>query len=431
MSKSEWSDKCALVYDYGLFVEFAVTLAREGGFKKVFYFSPWKDAYPNIKGTMIGQGLPNLHRVRDLWDVEDEVDVWIFPDVGDGDLQHHLKRLGKLVWGTFYAEELELDRWQTKQWIKRSKLPLVPSERLVGMDALEDYLREHDNLWIKVSTFRGSVETWHHETWAISEKKLAVDREELGEAAYDMEFIVEDDLPDDEYVEIGYDGWNVHGQWPEMALLGYEIKGEALAGIVKPYADFPKPVVAINDKLAPVLKNYECAGGMSTELRVNEKQEAFLIDPCMRFGSPPGELGCEIWMNWPEIVWHAVHGEVVPPKPASKYGFELMLYSDWVSKNWSPVLVPADVRRYVKLAFSTRKRTDNVVPQMFKSTKIGAVIGLGDTLQDAIDHCLENREQIEGLQIESDLHAVEKVYETIKAGESHGINFFPEGEGPE
>lgn len=428
--KNEWADKTALVYDYGLFVEFAVTLAREGGFKRVFYYTPWKDAYPNIKGTLVGHGLPNLHRVRDLWDIEEEVDVWIFPDVGDGDLQHHLKRNGKLVWGTFYAEELELDRWQTKQWIKRVGLPLVPSERFTGLDALSDYLRDNDNKWVKISTFRGSMETWRHDTWAVSEKKMAVIREELGEAGQMMEFIVEDDLPSDEFVEIGYDGWNILGQWPSKAMLGYEIKGEALAGVVKPYVDFPKPVVKVNEKLTPVLENYECCGGMSTELRVDEQGNPFLVDPCMRFGSPPGEIGCELWQNWAEIIWSAVHGEVVEPVETARYGFELMLYSDWVSKNWAPVLVPEEYRRYVKLAFSTRIRHDNVVPQMFKSTKIGAVVGLGDTLQEAIDHCLENREEITGLEIDSDLQAVEKAYETIKEGESHGINFFPEGDGP-
>lgn len=429
MPKKEWQSKTALVYDYGLFVEFAVTLAREGGFKKVFYYSPWKDAYPNIKGTLIGQGLPNLHRVKDLWDVEDEVDVWVFPDVGDGDLQLHLQRLGYPVWGTFKSEEFELDRWATKQWIKKQGLPLVPTERILGVEALEQCLRERENLWIKVSTFRGSVETWHHDTWAVSEKKLAVMREELAEAGIDMEFIVEDSLPDEKFVEIGYDGWNIRGKWPEMAMLGYEIKGEALAGIVKPYVDFPKPVTLVNDKLAPALKEYGCQGGLSTELRVSESGKPYLIDPCMRFGSPPGELGCEMWKNWPEIVWAGAHGELATPEPAAKYGFELMIYSDWVSKNWAPVLSPPEYRRWVKLAFSTHLRHDNVVPQMFKSTKIGAVIGLGDTLQDAIDHCLENREQITGLEIQSDLHAIESVYETIDKGTKHQINFFPEGEG--
>lgn len=428
MSKSEWSSKCALVYDYGLFVEFAVTLARQ--FKKVYYFSPWKDAYPSRKSLTIGEGLhPNLHRVRDLWDVEDEVDVWVFPDVGDGDLQLHLKRLGYPVWGCFKGEELELFRWETKNWIKSVGLPLVPSTRFVGLDALEDYLRENDNLWVKVSTFRGSVETFHHETWALTEKKVAALREDIGELAHIMEFIIEEDLPDEGFVEIGYDGWNVHGDWPKTAMMGYEIKGEALAGVVKPYADFPKPVRLVNEKLSPALKEYGYCGNISTELRVDKNGQPFLIDPCARCGSPPGELMCELWENWAEIIWHAaVYGETVEPKPIAKYAFELMLYSDWVSKHWAPVLVPDDVRRYVKLAFSTRIRHDNVVPQLFKSTKIGAVIGFGDTLQDAIDHCLENNEQIEGLEIDRDLNAVEKAIDIIKEGEKHEINFFPEGE---
>lgn len=419
--KTPWSEKTLLCYDYGLFVEWAVVLARE--FKRVFYYTPWKDAYPNKRLATIGRGLPNLTRVTDLWDVEDQVDVWAFPDVGDGDLQEHLRRLGYLVWGSGKGEDFELDRWATKRWLKKVGLPVVPTEKVIGMDALEQLLKERENLWIKVSIFRGSVETWHHQTWATSERKMASIREDLGELGYDMEFIVEDDLGDDTHVEIGYDGWNIFGQWPTTSALGYEIKGEALAAIVKPYADFPKPVLAVNEKLAPVLKQYGYCGAISTELRVSEKGEPFLIDPCARFGSPPGELECELWTNWPEIVWEGVHGNVVDPKPAAKFGFELMLYSNWVSKHWAPIITDPENRKWVKLAFSAHLRHDNVIPQMFQSTKIGAVIGLGDTLDDAIDECVKHAEGITGLEVEYDLNAIDKARETIEQGESHQIDF--------
>lgn len=422
MIKAPWKSETWLVYDNGLFCEFAVTLAQQVG--KVYYYTPWKDAYPNMRPAIIGRGLPNLVRVRDMWDVEDEVDGWVFPDVGDGDLQLHLKRLGYKVWGSFKGEELELDRWGTKQWMKKIGLPMVPTERLIGLDKLEEYLKEHDDLWVKVSIFRGSMETWHHETWALSEKKMQALREDLGELAYIIECIVEQALPDEDYVEIGYDGWNILGQWPSKAMLGYEIKGEALAGIVKPYSQFPKPVRFVNEKIQGALRDYGYAGSISTELRVDKEGQPFLIDPCARMGSPPGELMCELWTNWAEIVWHGMRGEIVEPKPLAKFGFEMMLYSDWVSKHWAPVIVPEKYRRWVKLAFSTHIREDCVVPQMFKSTKIGAVLGFGDTLEDAIEHCLQNNEQISGLEIERDLHAVEKAHDVIKEGEKHQINFF-------
>ena len=53
--KTNLKDKVALFYDYGLFVELAVRLAKD--FKKVYYYCPWKSAFSKINGALVGTDL--------------------------------------------------------------------------------------------------------------------------------------------------------------------------------------------------------------------------------------------------------------------------------------------------------------------------------------------------------------------------------------
>src|SRR4029077_14457061 len=100
--------RTCLVWDNGLFIEMAVTLAKDFG--RVIYFAPWVSGYPRSNALRIGEGLPGVARVSSPWPYFDEVDLWVFPDVYDGPVQEFLVKQGKRVWGTRMGEELELDR---------------------------------------------------------------------------------------------------------------------------------------------------------------------------------------------------------------------------------------------------------------------------------------------------------------------------------
>lgn len=414
------SNKVALVADNGLFCSFAQTLAREYG--RVLYWTPWWSAFPKSNDRLIGSGLDGIERVNEFFDVVDQADIVIFPDVYMGDLQTWLESKGKRVWGGRYGEELELDRWGLKRFLKKVGLPVPPGKRMVGIDALRQYLKEKDNVWVKVSLVRGDFETRHSQSYRLIEPWLDYLEHKLGAKKFVEEFIVEDAI--EPAVEVGYDGYTVDGNWPETAIYGYEIKDTGYMGCVRPYQELPEPVREVNTKLAPALARYHYRGNFSTEIRYTPAKEPFLIDPCARLGSPPSEVYQELYSNWGEIMWGGAVGEMVEPKVVAKYAVEALIHSSWADKEWAPIYMEDDVRKWVKLRNHTRiAGKDYVVPQDVGLPEIGAVVGIGDSLIEAIQKCVEHAKQLEGFDIDIKLNALDEALVEIQKAEELGVTF--------
>lgn len=414
-------DKTVLVMDYGLFESTAVHLAKDFG--KVLYYVPWKGAYPGSNKLLIGEGLDEITRVRDFFDHVPEADLIFFPDLGDGDLQVHLRAHGKRVWGTGKGENLENFRWRTKELMKKLGMPTSPCKKITGIDALRRELVERDGekVWVKVSTMRADLETRSSEKYILSKPWIDDLQHRMGAKGPYMEFIVENDLPDAQ--EEGYDGWCIDGEFPSLAMLGYEIKGSGLVGRVMPYGQLPKTVRDVNSALAPTMKEYEYRGSWSSEIR-----DGILIDPCCRQPSPPSELYPEMYENFSECVWAGANGEIVEPIQKFKYGVEICIESDWSEKNWMPIYFPESVAPFVKLRnFTKFGDTYHVLP-MNEGPRVGAVIGVADTLLEACVQAMLNAKAVEGFHIEADTEAVGKGLKTVSDAQEKGVQFVDEGE---
>jgi hypothetical protein len=416
---TDLSSRRCLVWDYGLFESCAAKLGESFG--EVLYYVPWKGAYPGSNKLLIGEGVDNLTRVRDFFDHVDEADLIYFPDLGDGDLQVYLREKGKRVWGSGKGENLENFRWDTKLLMKKLGLPTAPAKLIVGIEALRDELKGRDNLWIKLSTFRADGETWHHLTWTLSEPRVAELEWRLGAKAPHTEFIVEDDIPNAQ--EEGYDGWNIDGGFPSLAMLGYEIKGSGLIGRVMPYEKLPDTVKLVNKKLGPEMKRLGYRGNFSSELR-----NGVLIDPCCRTPSPPGELYPEMYENYAECVWEGADGNLIDPIQKWKYGVEICVESDWSEKNWMAIHFPKEIEPFVKLRNYTKIDDVFYVLPMNEGPRVGAVIGLGNTLKEAVEQAITNAKQIEGFHIECDIESVSKGIKTITDAEESGTYFTDEND---
>jgi hypothetical protein len=169
------------------------------------------------------------------------------------------------------------------------------------------------------------------------------------------------------------------------------------------YDALPIEVRGVNDKLVPALRDYGYRGFFSTEIRVTRDHKAYVIDPCCRCGAPPHEIMLEIVENWADIIWHGSMGEIVEPIFAAKWGAELLLISDWADTNWLPVEFPASIRDRVKLRYLTMiEKKFYCVPQASAHPEIGAVVGLGDTMDDAIKDACSLAEQVKGFYL--DIH---------------------------
>lgn len=413
-------NKTVCVYDHGLFATWATKMTEYFG--RVLYFCPWKNAFPQSNLFMIGQGLPEVEHVVDFFDIIEETDVFLFPDVYDGDLQCHLRDLGKPVWGSAKGEELELYRWESKQLLKKLGLPVQPVARIIGLDNLREHLMENDKKYVKVSMLRGDMETFYHDNYELTEPRLDELEHRLGARKHQKEFIVEDAI--DPATEIGFDGYCIDGKFPSQAIQGYEVKDMAFIGVVKDYDELPEEVQIVNEKLSDVLRDYQYRGFFSTEIRVGKDKKPYLTDPCCRAGAPPNELHQEIISNWGEIIWGGANGEVIQPEFAARYGVETLIHSSWADKNWQAVMMPESVERWVKLRNLTKLNNKwYVAPQSVGLPEIGAVVAIDDDLLEAIAKLQSYIKQVKGYTIDHQIGHILDAIEVIKEGEKRGMKF--------
>lgn len=405
-------DRTICVYDHGLFVELAITLSKDFG--RVLYYAPWENGYPKSNTLRIGQGIKGIEAVASPWPYFDDIDLWVFPDVFEGGLQEHLAKMGKRVWGCRMGEELELDRVASKEHCRTLGIDIGPYAQVIGLDALRDYLKEHDDQWVKISATRGDMETFKSDNYDLIEPRLDELEHNLGAKKKVMEFIVEADIPD--AIEVGYDGYTIDGKFPKGAIVGVEVKDKAYVGRTMRYSQLPKEVRSVNDKLAPTLKAYGIRGFISTEIRTTNDGRAYLIDPCMRCGSPPNELS-QIWItNFADILWEGSEGIVIEPEFAAKYGAQILLLSDWADRNWQQVEFPESIRPHVKLRNMTVIDGEYyVIPQWTGMPEIGAVVAIGDSPQEAIDECKRMAEMVEGYSIEKPCNALDDALTDLNA----------------
>ena len=160
----------ALVVDHGLFTAFAERLAQE---MEVRYFVPFADRSLPIPGpAFLGERLEGVERVNNWEEHFMDVDLIVFPDVGFMYLAEYFRSLGLRVWAAGFGEKLEVQRWRAKETMKALGLPVGKAELVTGMPALRAYLEENDNVFVKISGFRGVAETFHSPSWKEAEPRV-------------------------------------------------------------------------------------------------------------------------------------------------------------------------------------------------------------------------------------------------------------------
>lgn len=421
-AKVDLSKLTVVCIDQGLFAESACKMAETFG--KVYYWVPAYSGFKKITKARIGYGMPGLELIDDVFQVPlDEVDIYCFFDVYFGWLLTHLRSLGKICWGPGQGEKLELDRGWAKDEMKKLGLPVGPWKRVKGMDALREYLRSGKDKYVKVSEFRGISETFFAPHYAFVEPKLDEMALELGPLGTITEFIVEDALPDK--IEMGIDAYNVDGAFPTELLSGVEIKDVGYAGIFKKMADFPKPLTHFNTVISPLLKSFGYRGPISTEVRFGKDMKGYMVDACCRQASPPSELYSEFYLNLDMIQWLGANGTIINPKPIAKYGAQALIHSSWASTHFQPVDIPKELKKYVKLKnpcfIDGRYYT---IPQKDDLVQIGAVIGFGETLDEAFDMVREVAKEIKGHYIDIKTDSFADVEKVIEEAAGYGITLF-------
>lgn len=412
------SSKTICVVDRGTFTSWASKMTEYFG--RVYLYTEWKEPFPKSNLYSIGMGLKGVTRVHDFFDIVDKTDCFFFPDVYDGDLQLHLQSLGKPVFGSFKGEELELERWKTKKLFKKLGLPVQPVTRVFGMDDLRTYLQYNKEKYIKVNLLRGDCETYHHINYFLSEPWLDDLERRLGLFKYDKEFILED--PVDPAIEIGYDGYSIRGEWPDKAIIGFEAKDAAFAGVVRDYKDFPECLTHSNQVLAPILANYGYQNCYSSEVRVTPAGTDYLLDPCCRSGSPPSELYQELISNWGDIIFWGSQGVLVNPETVEKWGVQAALRSEWAIEHDLSIEFPKEISKWVKLASHRCVEGKYQVVGREKISEIGSVIAIDDTLLGAIKKLREYSDKISAFRLEVRYDSLADAVEEMHKAQDQGID---------
>ena len=422
-------DKTVCLIDSGTYLSRVEILKKSFG--RTLYFNPCESQFPTSNEARIGYGIEGVELINPLvgdrqgigfWDCIDEIDLFIFLDVGQGDIQEYLRKQGKRVWGSGHGDDLELFRWESKKLLKQIGLPVNSCHRIVGIKALRAFLAENEDKWVKISGTRGDQESFHHQDLTMTEPILKQMESRIGLIAEIMEFVVESPIHPAQ--EIGMDTICIDGKYPQKAMQGIEVKDEGYVCAVVPYDDFPEQARIINDKLAPLLERYHYRNDFCTEIRVPENLKPYLIDFTARSGSPPSELSQVMISNWPEIYWFGAEGKLIEPEWEYEYGAQAIIYSSWAATHPQPIRFPDEVKDHIKLKnYCVVNGQTQILPQMADLCEIGSVVAGGKTLIEAVLKVQEIAEQIEGQSIKIRLDSLPKAIGELQKAKEAGIKF--------
>jgi len=411
-------NKGILIYDFGSAVPIAQRIGREC---RVGYFSLWQSGYPTVNDLAMGSGFDNVERIEDFWKAVDDKkwDCIAFFDTNTADISEYLKRHGHKVFAPGKASLLETQRWTARKVQSTVQLPTQHTEKVIGLSNLKKRLSQVKDKFIKLSVFRGELETWKHNNFESSQPfldKLAVS---LGINKDVVEFIIEDPIEGEEW---GYDGFVCGGSYSNFCFIGAEIKDTSYIGKVVKNNDLFKPIKEVNDKLAPFFKKCDTQSMFSTEVRITKDGKGFLIDPTVRAPFPPSFVEMEMYENFGEFIYNAAQGKLIDLKPVSTYGVEAIMSSAWSEESPMEVTFPKEMERWVKLASGAKVNGKYyVLPGNAKNHYVSA-IGLGKTVDEAINNVQKVIDKIDACQLQKSFDK-QSIYEKIKEGRKNGIQF--------
>ena len=148
MSDNLSSKTFAVLDHFGLFVSLAQRLAQSGA--RVLYQTP-VDRYDRLNEGVIGDGMDGIEWCEEFWDHKADIDCYVFPDIRHSGLQNELRSQGLPVWGSQRGMKLEQAREFFLNKLSELGLDVPPYRVIVGVSNLAAYLKDKQDIWIKVS----------------------------------------------------------------------------------------------------------------------------------------------------------------------------------------------------------------------------------------------------------------------------------------
>lgn len=404
----------ALVFDHGLFFGLARALAEQ--YNRVLYYTPWERGFPTINDCIIGDGCDMVERCNNFWDILDDIDLFVFPDIQHSGLQLHLEAMGKPVWGSRKADSLEINREKFLNALAMSGLPTPDWDAITGLDRLREALRNEKDKYIKISRYRGSMETWHWHDWKTDEGQLDQLAVTLGPAKDRIRFLVFE--PIDADVEVGYDGYCIDGKFPKLGIQGYEAKDRGFLCRIQPYDQLPKHVLEVNEKFGPILAPYNYRNFWSTEIR-----DGVFIDPCCRCPSPSTECQLALYSNIGEIIWEGAHGRLVDPVPRDKFAASAVVTTKEDRNFWLNVVLPESVLKHFYFIRGCRfEEAIAFPPHQENGPELGWLTATGSSPSEAILTLAALAKEVpDGVEVH--VESIAELINQIDEAQEEGIKF--------
>jgi hypothetical protein len=419
---NEVSDTTFCVVDNGLFLPIAQRLAEEA--KRVLYTpASWQRGFCSIKQACIGSGFDNLEHCLDFWTQLDEIDCFVFPDIGNSGLQLHLESLGKAVWGSRNGDSIEVGRERFMRQLEAIGLEVAPHQVVVGLGALREHLRPLEDKYIKISRWRGDMETTHWRNWNMDAGWLDWLAVNLGPLKDTIRFLVFDKIETD--LEIGGDIYCVDGKWPSIALNGLEWKDSTYFAAVTNREHMPDQIQFIMEAIGPYLEEHRYRNQISFEVRV--KDDCFYwIDATQRGGMPSTASQLALWKNFPEIVLAGAQGELVEPEPAANFSIECMVKSKGDAQTWDSADIADELKPWLKLSSCCYHEGSYVFPpDESHAGDLGWLVAIANTPRETLERAKELADMLpDGL--DANLENLTGLIQEIEQAGEQGIPFTDE-----
>lgn len=405
------SEVTACVVDKGLFTHIALCMAEQC--KRVYYTGPPEQVMRRLQDDVIGDGFENIIRIESLWDVEDECDIFVFPDIGFGGEQKKLKRDGRNVFGHMRGDCFEVMKGQFLDKLEDLDMEVPPHEVVIGFDALIEHLKDKKEKWIKLSKWRGDWETFKWRNPVLDLTYLIghpLNRCPLRNA---LTFYVFDKI--DSPIEDGIDSCSIDGRWPKTVLHAMEKKDKSLIGGMQLMSDISPEIRRVNEKWGPVLGKFGYRGFFSTEVRPPN-----FIDPTCRAGSPPSQLQTALIKNLPEVIYGGALGEVVEPEFDDVMGAQVLVTTDKEKEDWLTFDMPDELREHVKASFCFEFEGRLCLTPNLLENCAGWLVATGKDIAQVVERLKELKSLLPD-GFDCDITSLSDLLDEIEKAKEHGI----------
>jgi hypothetical protein len=201
---------------------------------------------------------------------------------------------------------------------------------------------------------------------------------------------------------------------------GYEAKDSAYIGRFN-CSQLPKVLEDVNVRITPHLAS--ASTFVSTEVRVTPSGMGYPVDLTIRAPHPPMAAMLEALNNLDTFIINAAKNrDISELSSRAAYAAVLVGTSGWADDHRMELVFEYKLRPYVKLFKAYKVGTSYYV--LPSSSFACCVVGIGDTVNQAVKGCKMIAEGVKGRELSFDFSSLDTIVsETIPQGKKCGINF--------